>query len=105
VRKLSVELGEYKAESKAIKNQDLTLRKQVGGWVGEELWRVHMGMSCRSQFQSRDSSGVWRNMCSVAGLPCILSNQLDWAGPHVYMWEQPTCNRLSFCCLQLLLYF
>jgi hypothetical protein len=31
VRKLSTELAEYKAESKAIKNQDLTIRKQVRG--------------------------------------------------------------------------
>lgn len=29
VRKLSSELAEYKAESKAIKNQDLTIRKQA----------------------------------------------------------------------------
>lgn len=28
VQKLSTELAEYKAESKAIKNQDLTIRKQ-----------------------------------------------------------------------------
>ena len=28
VQKVSSELGEYKAESKAIKNQDLTIRKQ-----------------------------------------------------------------------------
>lgn len=28
VQKLSSELAEYKAESKAIKNQDLTIRKQ-----------------------------------------------------------------------------
>jgi predicted RNase H-like nuclease (RuvC/YqgF family) len=28
VSKVSSELGEYKAESKAIKNQDLTIRKQ-----------------------------------------------------------------------------
>jgi hypothetical protein len=45
VQKLSSELSEYKAESKAIKNQDLTLRKQeetirdltaalqAGGWM------------------------------------------------------------------------
>jgi hypothetical protein len=29
VQKVSSELAEYKAESKAIKNQDLTIRKQV----------------------------------------------------------------------------
>jgi hypothetical protein len=29
VSKVSSELAEYKAESKAIKNQDLTIRKQV----------------------------------------------------------------------------
>jgi hypothetical protein len=34
VRKLSSELAEYKAESKAIRNQDLTIRKLVGHTAG-----------------------------------------------------------------------
>lgn len=38
LQKVSAELAEYKAESKAIKNQDLTIRKQV-----RDLWYCFEG--------------------------------------------------------------